>query len=289
VRAIPPPLINTLDQVRATNYAKTIKIDGHFAARHESVLARSAPPRAIPAGHGFGEGALLMPGSFSDATYRASSAGGCTLLEVPDVFFYQLLANDHTLLAALHLKLLHRESRLTALLAHPRARAAFVAFLLRVEKDEHALDAFESMHSYAQLQHSTGLQAAGRVVGASIIADFVVDRCARPVLLSHETRFKLLSRVPQKFGDLWPADLFEEAEEELDALIRKQYMPRFMDHPVFEEVLGMLGDYEAAALFPPERLESVAEDLVTALDGDLSVTCMGMAATKSTQFQGPRA
>ena len=195
--------------------------------------------------------------------------------QVPAVFFYQLVHKDLTLLAALHLKLLTKEARLTAILAHPRARAAFAAFLLKVEGDQHALECYESMHSYAHIHSSkTALAAAARVVGESILSDFILEHCSRPVPLSQATRQRLYARLPRALGEAWPADLFVDAEAELDALLRKQYMPRFMDHPVFERVLATLGSYEVERLFPSERLEAAAQDLIVALDGDLSVTCL---------------
>ena len=84
----------------------------------------------------------------------------------------------------------------------------------------------------------------------------------------------MLSRIPRTKGDAWPPDLFFEAETELDNILRGVYMPQFMDHSVFEQVLLVLGNYEAELLFPPDRLESAESDLVKALEGDLSVTCM---------------
>ena len=131
-------------------------------------------------GQCFGEGALLLPSSVSDSTYRAA-ASGCTLLEVPSIYFYQMVDKDVTLVAALHLKLLHKAARLAAILAHPRAHATFAAFLHKVACDENALDAYEGVHAYARLRNTTPLAAAARVVGESIINDFFAEDCTRPV------------------------------------------------------------------------------------------------------------
>ena len=61
----------------------------------------------------------------------------------------------------------------------------------------------------------------------------------------------------------WPPDLFKAAEEELEELIRSQYMPQFIEHPIFEHLLTMIGNYDANNLFPPEQLEHAASHIRT--------------------------
>ena len=96
----------TLQEMRQEEYAKTIKIAGKGAGRHFSTIGKlPGQKRSLPAGVSFGEGALLMPGAVADSTYRAASSG-CTLLEVPRTYFYQMIGKDLTLVSALHIKLL---------------------------------------------------------------------------------------------------------------------------------------------------------------------------------------
>jgi len=233
-----------------------------------------AEPRIIPAGHAFGEGALLMPGSVADSTYRSISAG-CTLLVVPRPCFYQLLDKDMTLLAALHVKLLRGEASLKAILTHPRARAAFAGFLQKVCADYHSLDAYESMHAYARLSPA-GLHHAARTVGEAIVTDFLLPSSPKPASVSEATRNTVLINLGATRGlsvqNAWPPDLFAAAEAELEELIRRHYMPQFTEHPIFEHILLLLGNYDADNLFPPDKLEHAKQMLVRALEGDLSVT-----------------
>ena len=146
--------------------------------------------RTVAPGQAFGEAALLMRGAVCDATYRAGHTGA-TLLQVPRHLFSELLGKDRTLFAALHIKLLRHEARLVAILAHPRARAAFAGFVETVCGDSHSLDAYESMHAYAQLAPN-GLAAAARTVGTSILGEFVREPSPRPIALSRDTRTGVL-------------------------------------------------------------------------------------------------
>jgi CRP-like cAMP-binding protein len=227
--------------------------------------------RIVSAGQSFGEGALLMRGAVCDATYRAAP-GGATLLEVPRHLFFQMLAKDRTLLAALHIKLLQQDASLSAILAHPRARAAFAGFVEKVCSDHHALDAYEAMHAYAKLAPAH-LDAAARTVGESIIHEFVREPAPRPVQLSAEARSAALSSVPSRSDGAWPPALFHLAERELDELLRLRYMPQFMAHSVFPHVLALLGNYDAESLFPgPAALERAKGDLVKSMEGELTGT-----------------
>ena len=251
-----------------------IVVSGSVRAISAEQMKLSHEPRTVYAGHQFGEGALLMPNAVSDSTYRAATSG-CTLLVVPRFYFYQLLDKDQTLLAALHVKLLRAESSLAAILTHPRTRSAFAGFLQMVCGDHFSLDAYESMHAYAYLAPA-GLNFAARTVGESIMNDFLLDACPKPVGITPETRVSLLQNIVAARGlpvaSAWPPDLFAAAEAELDRLIHQEYMPKFVAHPIFEHCCMMLGNYEAEGLFPPDKLSMAKQGLAYALEGDHTVT-----------------
>lgn len=131
------PAAGPLEQLLTPLTTPTKKAGVVLASDSASNEALGGPPledttRVIIPGHCFGEGALLMRGAVCDATYKAAASGGCCLLEVPRHLFYQLLGKDRTLLAALHIKLLRTDASLAAILAHPRARAAFAGFVEKV-------------------------------------------------------------------------------------------------------------------------------------------------------------
>ena len=294
----------TLQEMRQEEYAKTIKIAGKGAGRHFSTIGNlPGQKRSLPAGVSFGEGALLMPGAVADSTYRAASSG-CTLLEVPRTYFYQMIGKDLTLVSALHIKLLRDDASLKAVLTHPRTRAAFAGFLQIICGDENSLDAYEQvssfscclaallpllpypiallpsdplldtrdqMHAYAELIPA-GLNAAARTIGQTILSTFLVDTCARPIDISVQARQQLVQMLPRNMSEPWPTDLFAGAEEELNYKIRYEYLPLFMQHPVFDSVQKLLGTYDADALFPADHLEETRRNLHKVMEGDLSLT-----------------
>ena len=176
-----------------------------------------------------------------------------------------MLGKDRTLLAALHIKLLKGEATLAAILAHPRARAAFAGFVEKVCSDHHSLDAYEAMHAYAQLAPS-GLEAAARSVGESITSEFLREPAPREIQLSADVRRQVLERIPRDADSAWPPALFKPAEAELDGLLRREYMPQFMGHSVFPHVLNLLGAYEAEALFPSQVLPAAKAELVRSIE-----------------------
>ena len=81
-----------------------------------------------------------------------------------------------------------------------------------------------------------------------------------------------MDRMPKALGEPWPPTLFTDVHKELDQRIRLEHMPRFMDHPIFEEILKILGAYNADYVFSNDDLERVKKELVAAVDGDLSAT-----------------
>lgn len=266
--------------------------------------------QTIAPGEAFGEGALLMRGTVCDATYRAG-ASGATLLQVPRHSFFELLGKDRTLLAALHIKLLRHEASLAAILAHPRARAAFAGFVERVCSDHHSLEAYaalpalplprhppalvptpprrahsslgvdgryEAMHAYAQLAPS-GLAAAARTVGHAIHTEFIRHPAPRPIRLTDGTRRAVQHRTPARDAvDHWPSTLFAEAQAELERLLAGSFLPGFMAHAVFPHVLAMLGGYDAERLFPPGKVDEAKRDLIKAIHGDMSASTLDMSA-----------
>ena len=243
---------------------------GTAKVMHSPAAAPAKPEvlRSITAGQAFGEAALLLRGALSDATYRAETEGsGCAILEVPRHLFFQMLAKDRTLLAALHVKLLRNEASLAALLAHPIAKSAFYSFVSRMCGDSYSLIAYEAMQSYAKLGPK-GFHAAAKSVGEGIVVEFLGDG-ARTLPLSNAIKEKVLSNVPKHSDVSWPPTLFDPACVQLNAVISNDYMPRFKAHSVFHTVLEMLGSYEADALFPtPESLEAGKAELRAALIGD---------------------
>ena len=90
---------------------------------------------------------------------------------------------------------------------------------------------------------------------------------ARPLQLSDEARRGVTSHLPKHADGHWPPHLFEPAQAELNKLLTKQYVPQFMSHSIFAHVLGLLGSYEAEALFPPDHLATVKQDLITSMEG----------------------
>ena len=296
------PPAGPLEQLLTPLTTPTKKTGVVLGSARASEGALGGPPfedtiRVVTPGHCFGEGALLVRGAVCDATYKAADSGGCCLLEVPRHLFYQLLGKDRTLLAALHIKLLRTDASLAAILAHPRARAAFAGFVERVRAtrlspalscmhhpttltsnpsttpqvcgDHHSLDAYEAMRAYAQLSPNS-LDAAARSVGESIIAEFMRPEGTlgvRPLQLSDAARRRVTFQLPKHADGHWPPHLFEPAQVELSNLLTKQYVPQFMSHSIFAHVLGLLGSYEAEALFPPEHLATAKHDLITSMEG----------------------
>ena len=125
-----------------------------------------------------------------------------------------------------------------------------------------------------------GLDAAAKTVGESIVTEFLRDGGlgARPLQLSEDARREVMSSLPKSLEGNWPPTLFHAAEAELDHLLRKQYMPHFFSHSIFTHVLGLLGSYDAEALFPPENLETAKRELIIAMEGDTLDTHASRAA-----------
>ena len=221
-------------------------------------------------GMGASTSSPLSSTTVSDATYRASGSslgGDTTLLELPRALFFDLLGKDRTLLAALHIKLLREDASLSAILAHPRSRAAFAGFIERVCYDRHSLEAYEAMHAYAQLGPN-GLANAARAVGKSIVNDFLREPgpAPRPIELSSDTRSAIQETLPKKATDVWPPNLFEAAEAELESVLRGELMPMFCGHAIFPKVLSLLGQYDAVSLFEDDNLETARDDLIRMVD-----------------------
>ena len=83
---------------------------------------------------------------------------------------------------------------------------------------------------------------------------------------------QVLMHVPRSADHQWPPKLFADTERQLKALLRGQYMPKFMDHSVFSHVLTLLGSYDAELLFPATNLETAKRDLTLSMEGELTGT-----------------
>ena len=59
---------------------------------------------------------------------------------------------------------------------------------------------------------------------------------------------------------------------ELQQLLRGQYMPQFTQHILFSHLLRLLGQYDAESLFPPAALEQAKRDLTLSMEGELTGT-----------------
>lgn len=146
------------------------------------------------------------------------------------------------------------------------------------------------MHAYSQLTPN-GLDKAARSVGESILAEYVREHAPRRIQLTEKTRRELIAfddvranggRFTSPMALLspssvappvkWTPSLFANAESELSARLRTEYMPMFMQHAVFDFVLRLLGAYDADNLFPPETLSTVKEDLINSMEGELRGT-----------------
>ena len=65
---------------------------------------------------------------------------------------------------------------------------------------------------------------------------------------------------------MWPPNLFEAAEAELESVLRGELMPMFCGHAIFPKVLLLLGQYDAVSLFEDDNLETARDDLIRMVD-----------------------
>jgi len=223
----------------------------------------SVNERLLGPGMAFGEGACLVRCARSDATY-ATTSEGATLLAMPRKSFERLLSHQLPLLRALYIKLMREKVDLSILLAHPVARSAFAKFFVKHCGNSHALPFFEASSRYAQLGPREA--AAARVVGRSIVDDYIRKHAPCGILLNEEGRNSIMNAkcvsTPNFLGD-WPPNLFEEAKQEQFNLMCSS-LPQFAKSVEFAVAEQRMGTYHAQMLFAhlsPDQLEQVSDGL----------------------------
>ena len=221
----------------------------------------------LVSGSYFGEMPLLFSGKQQVATYEAGPSG-CGVIALPRTAFLSLFADDKSLLAEVHIKLMRENCTLQDIVDHRRARRLFANHLdNRRLGASHTLDFHTAVDRYEKVCKAD-LPAALLVISQSVVGEFVMRRSPHAVPLSDESREVILaahargtthiqaltSHTPMlshsqpsplcTTGAVPASILNKEADASFQALSTND-LPGFLESSAFQELLSSLGSYSA--------------------------------------------
>ena len=246
---------------------------GPFRARSASFIGTPSPREGrgsvqvhddpnswtLVPGQYFGEMPLIFSGTVASATYK-TDVGGTILLTLPREGFHALFANDPSLLAEVHIKLLREKATLQDVLNHRRARVLFAQFLERQKYGtSNALGFYTAITRYKTVGEIESLPHAFLAISQSIVGEFVLRHSPNAVNLTHEARTEILEA--HMSGPVSPR-LFESSAVHIFKKLQDEQLPAFYDSSLFRGLLDTLGSYSPELLSTDDADESeVRSDL----------------------------
>ncbi|KAL1506909.1 hypothetical protein AB1Y20_007773 [Prymnesium parvum] len=221
----------------------------------------------VQPGEWLGELAVLFDDCCKAAATYTVEETGCVMLRFPRDAFITLFDDDRSIISELRVKLLRADCGLEDILGSPRAQPVFFAFLEEQSRGlSYGLKFYEAAHKYAKLEQLS-FPAAKRVVSQSIRFEFFDLRSPHACRIPAE-RLELIDQAMALGNPV--AELFLVEARAWFSVFREEYLPRFVNDPLFWSLLEEIGSYKAdlvnVALFIQETVSTVSVSRHTSED-----------------------
>lgn len=208
----------------------------------------------------------------------------CLVLEASGAAVYDLLRANPRLHADIALRAYGRKAPIQAVLSHPSAFDAFV----KHQQEEYAAESSEFYSeavSFAAAASATPPPPTAelRERAVRLVHEFIVEDAPRQINVPANLRAQLEAAIAEGAPSEVRADLFEPAKDEIVTLMRKDTLPRFVNSPLFEELMAALGAPSAIGVAPPKDLTTAQATFLAQHEG-MSVISMN----ESPESDSPR-